>query len=407
MGRLSGGEQARVLIARLMLEPADLLLLDEPTNDLDIPTLEVLEESLLEFPGALVLVTHDRYLLDRVSTQLLALDGAGRRDRRTRTTRSGRSGQRAAAERGRRGRGRRPRRAAPKPAPAAKAKRLSYREQREWEQMEARDPRRRGAARGLPPGGSRSRGGVATTRRSPSGSKRSPPRRREVERALRALGRAGGQGQGVTEEPRRSRAGESVPDLCRACKVARDHTVIAVDGQGRPLRVICGFCGSQHNYRGGGGERRPSSPRAGNALAEPPRGTGAPFDLVTDRERTNEPMTSDAGATDLEKLLRRVIREEAGLTAVVPADKWRGGHLVLRPGNATQEKSWPIETFFHKVVMLRNRLRTLEQQLNASALPDDEKVRLQTYVTGCYGSLTSFNVLFAEEDDQFRGAGGD
>jgi ATP-binding cassette subfamily F protein uup len=77
VGRLSGGEQARVLIARLMLEPADVLLLDEPTNDLDIPTLEVLEESLLEFPGALVLVTHDRYLLDRVSTRLLALDGQG------------------------------------------------------------------------------------------------------------------------------------------------------------------------------------------------------------------------------------------------------------------------------------------------------------------------------------------
>ncbi len=68
VGRLSGGERARVLIARLMLEPADLLLLDEPTNDLDIPTLEILEESLLEFRGALVLVTHDRYMLDRVST---------------------------------------------------------------------------------------------------------------------------------------------------------------------------------------------------------------------------------------------------------------------------------------------------------------------------------------------------
>jgi ATP-binding cassette subfamily F protein uup len=77
VGRLSGGEQARVLIAKLMLEPADVLFLDEPTNDLDIPTLEILEESLLEFPGALVLVTHDRYLLDRVSTQLLALDGRG------------------------------------------------------------------------------------------------------------------------------------------------------------------------------------------------------------------------------------------------------------------------------------------------------------------------------------------
>jgi ATP-binding cassette subfamily F protein uup len=77
VGRLSGGERARVLIANLMLEPADLLLLDEPTNDLDIPTLEILEESLLEFPGALVLITHDRYLLDRVSTIVLGLDGKG------------------------------------------------------------------------------------------------------------------------------------------------------------------------------------------------------------------------------------------------------------------------------------------------------------------------------------------
>ncbi len=75
--RLSGGERARVLIARLMLQPADVLILDEPTNDLDIPTLEILEESLLEFPGALVLVTHDRYLLDRVTNAVLGLDGRG------------------------------------------------------------------------------------------------------------------------------------------------------------------------------------------------------------------------------------------------------------------------------------------------------------------------------------------
>jgi ATP-binding cassette subfamily F protein uup len=77
VANLSGGERARVLIAKLMLEPADLLLLDEPTNDLDISTLEILEESLLEFRGALVLVTHDRYLLDRVSTVVLGLDGNG------------------------------------------------------------------------------------------------------------------------------------------------------------------------------------------------------------------------------------------------------------------------------------------------------------------------------------------
>jgi ATP-binding cassette subfamily F protein uup len=74
---LSGGERARVLIARLMLQTADVLLLDEPANDLDIPTLEVLEQSLLDFPGAIVLVSHDRYLLDRVSTIVIALDGSG------------------------------------------------------------------------------------------------------------------------------------------------------------------------------------------------------------------------------------------------------------------------------------------------------------------------------------------
>jgi ATP-binding cassette subfamily F protein uup len=135
VGRLSGGEQARVVIARLMLEPADVLLLDEPTNDLDIPTLEVLEESLLAFPGALVLVTHDRYLLDRVSTRLLALDGRG--------------GALAFADYEQWERGRETAPAAPPPAratstkpvgpasPTAKPKRLPYHEQREWERMEA------------------------------------------------------------------------------------------------------------------------------------------------------------------------------------------------------------------------------------------------------------------------------
>ncbi len=118
-------------------------------------------------------------------------------------------------------------------------------------------------------------------------------------------------------------------------------------------------------------------------------------------------MSSDA-EVDLELLLRRIIREEAGVSPVVPAEKWRGGTLVLRPGTAgLQEKSWPIETFFHKIVMIRNRLRTLEQVVNASDLADDAKVKVQAYVSGCYGSLTSFNVLFADDEDQFKGSGGD
>ena len=73
----------------------------------------------------------------------------------------------------------------------------------------------------------------------------------------------------------------------------------------------------------------------------------------------------------------------------------------------SQDKSWPIETFFHKVVMIRNRLRTLEQQVNGMDAPEDVKVKLQSYISGCYGSLTSFNVLFADEDDQFKGAAGE
>jgi hypothetical protein len=115
----------------------------------------------------------------------------------------------------------------------------------------------------------------------------------------------------------------------------------------------------------------------------------------------------DTTSPDLELLLRRIIREESGLTPVAPAEKWRGGELILRPGKpGLQDKALPIDTFFHKVVMLRNRLRTLEQQLNASDLPDDVKAKLQSYITGCYGSLTSFNVLFADEEEKFVGAGG-
>ncbi|MDF0650949.1 MAG: ABC-F family ATP-binding cassette domain-containing protein [Nitrospira sp.] len=134
VSRLSGGEQARLLIARLMLQPADLLLLDEPTNDLDIPTLDVLEDSLLEFAGALVLVTHDRWLLDRVSTRLLALDGTGRaewfadyaqweaaQERKTAVERRSQISKESSA-----------------PAQPSKRKGLSYKEQKEWDLIETK-----------------------------------------------------------------------------------------------------------------------------------------------------------------------------------------------------------------------------------------------------------------------------
>jgi hypothetical protein len=132
------------------------------------------------------------------------------------------------------------------------------------------------------------------------------------------------------------------------------------------------------------------------------------FPIISERERTMPEMSAASSTADLELLLRRIIREEAGVSIVPPADKWRGGALVLRPGTpGLQEKSWPIETFFHKIVMLRNRLRTLEQHINAAEMPDDIKVKLQAYITGCYGSLTSFNVLFSEDEDQFKGTSSD
>ncbi len=134
--RLSGGERARVLIARLMLEPADLLLLDEPTNDLDIPTLEILEEALLEYPGALMLVTHDRYMLDRVSNVVLGLDGEGN------TGSFADYGQWEDWQRSNRTQKNAPASTPPKAngaAPAqSKKKKLSYMEQREWDTMETR-----------------------------------------------------------------------------------------------------------------------------------------------------------------------------------------------------------------------------------------------------------------------------
>jgi len=134
VGELSGGEQSRVLIANMMLEPADLLILDEPTNDLDIASLEVLEESLADFPGALVLVTHDRFMLDRISTEILALDGRGgaypyasvsqwqtaKEEAEERLAGEAKSVQ-----------------SKPQPKPAAAGpKRLTWNEQRELEQME-------------------------------------------------------------------------------------------------------------------------------------------------------------------------------------------------------------------------------------------------------------------------------
>ena len=204
------------------------------------------------------------------------------------------------------------------------------------------------------------------------------------------------------------RAGQPIEDYCRACKTDRLHTIVVVDAGGQPMRVVCGYCHSEHNYRGGPRVAAFGEPSTAAPVTRARRVAAEPFPIVSDRERIAPPMAMTDASDDLELLLRRIIREEAGLTPATPAEKWRGGTLVLRPGSDGQQtKSWPIETFFHKIVMVRNRLRTLEQQVNASDLADDVKVKLQSYVSGCYGSLTSFNVLFADDADQFKGSGGD
>jgi len=139
IGRLSGGERARVLIAQLMLQPADLLLLDEPTNDLDIPTLDILEESLLEYRGALVLVTHDRYMLDRVSKIVLGLDGLGGADSFADYSQwEAWQAERKQPAKTPRSSGDQPRRATIPVEPPSTKKKLSYLEAREYATIEQR-----------------------------------------------------------------------------------------------------------------------------------------------------------------------------------------------------------------------------------------------------------------------------
>lgn len=110
----------------------------------------------------------------------------------------------------------------------------------------------------------------------------------------------------------------------------------------------------------------------------------------------------------IEKSLIRVLRKFSDVQeTVLMGGKWTGGRMLLIPGEAgLKEKEIPIEAFFHKIVMLRDRLRVLEAKVNASNLTDEEKVELQQYVTRCYGSLTTFNVLFKNKDDQFIGEKG-
>lgn len=140
-----------------------------------------------------------------------------------------------------------------------------------------------------------------------------------------------------------------------------------------------------------------------------PRGGGrrAPRSEPEPRPSLPQEIDIDMDQQEFRRVLREVLREELGLGQAELGDRWRGGELVLKPGRGeTQEKSVPIDVFFKKIVSLRDKLRLLEQKVNSSGLTEDEKIHIQQYITACYGSLTTFNVLFADRDDRFVGAGG-
>ncbi|MES2575459.1 MAG: hypothetical protein V4572_10990 [Bacteroidota bacterium] len=107
---------------------------------------------------------------------------------------------------------------------------------------------------------------------------------------------------------------------------------------------------------------------------------------------------------DVEKSLKKLLQKWSDVSQIVPiADKWKGGKIILEPGTATQNKEVPIDTFFHKITMVRDRIRVMEQKINASNLDETEKIDLQQYITRIYGSLTTFNILFKNSNDYFVG----
>jgi len=109
--------------------------------------------------------------------------------------------------------------------------------------------------------------------------------------------------------------------------------------------------------------------------------------------------------SEAEKSLIKILKTWSDVSEVIPlGDKWENGVMILKPGdNSLKPKELPIDTFFHKIVMVRDRLRVMEQRINASKLTDEDKVNLQQYITRIYGSLTTFNVLFRNKEDNFVG----
>lgn len=172
--------------------------------------------------------------------------------------------------------------------------------------------------------------------------------------------------------------GEKIEAWCGQCKLDRLCAVAALNPDGSIERVTCTYCQTSRNYR----------PAQGIAHTQSPSHTLTVED------------------SELKALVRSVVHEELELARAPIGEKWTGGKLILRPGKpGLQEKEIPVEGFFHKIVMLRDRLRVLEQQINSNdKLTDADKVSMQQYITRCYGSLTTFNVLFKDKEDFFVGS---
>ncbi len=128
---------------------------------------------------------------------------------------------------------------------------------------------------------------------------------------------------------------------------------------------------------------------------------GFPLDVI----EAVEPANDSVSLFDVERSLTKILQKWMDATEIVPlGDRWKGGKMILKPGrNDLSSKEIPIEAFFHKIVMMRDRLRVLEQRINASDIEDEEKVNIQQYITRCYGSMTTFNILFKDPQQQFTG----
>jgi hypothetical protein len=126
-----------------------------------------------------------------------------------------------------------------------------------------------------------------------------------------------------------------------------------------------------------------------------------PLDVIEAEDQPDDIVS----LTEVERSLNRILQKWADVTELVPlGQKWTGGMMLLQPSDKTlKPKEIPIDAFFHKIVMIRDRMRTLEQRVNSSGMNDEEKVSIQQYITRCYGSLTSFNVLFKTTDHYFVG----